>query len=547
MVLPAAAETAAPAAAAGAKKRRRRTTVAPLHDRTKEASTGAGAAAARAVGRRARASDALWDLSVPPPPCVAPQTTLRAVPRSAAAAAQLELARARALDKLRAKLHDLCAAHGLEAPPQLAFERWRFGCKLREEEEAAAAAAAAAAGAGSAKASAAKRKRPLAGLVDTDALLPCAADGGDGGGLASDLERAGLSPADAAAAARALHDASRAEQRTVAASAQRLNSGATCAPSGVPFPELQVAFHRRSVDFSLGTAGYVTLTREAYGKLAALHRAHGPQEERTPAPAAAAAAAADGDADGEGEVDAAADAEAAEAEAAADDADAAAVAARRALHLRCFTLLLRYKALRGHGFQAAAGPPVFEVLRSHLRVAFECFASPLNARYGRFCSAFDDTDACFGSAGSFFSFAADSGSYEVNPPFAAEILDAAADRVLRLLAGAEAANAPLCFAVLFPGWAELRGRAALLASPLLRFSLRVAADDHGFCDGASHARRDPFRASPYDTDVLVLQTRAAAKATPVCAAELEAELRAAFAACVPSLAAAKRQRRAPPK
>jgi phosphorylated CTD-interacting factor 1 len=533
--------------------------VGPLHERTHEAPTGAGAAASAQAGRRARASDALWDLSVPPPPGVAPQTTLRAVPRSAAAAAQLELARARALDKLRKKLHDLCAAHGLEAPPQLAFERWRFGCKLREEE--AAQPAAAAAGSGSAAAAAAraaaddaakrKRKRPLAGPVDSDALLPCAPGGGDGGGLALDLERAGLSPAAAAAAARALHDASCAEQRTVAAAAQRLNSGATCAVSGAPFPELQVAFHRRSVDFSLGTSGsgYVTLTREAYGKLAALHRAHGPQEERTPAPPPAAAAAA-----GEEDVDddAAADAEAAAAEAeaaaAAGGADAAAAAAaapRRALHLRVFTLLLRYKALRGHGFQAAAGPPVFAVLRAHLRVSFECFASPLNARYARFCSAFDDTDACFGSAGSFFSFGAASGSYEVNPPFAPKLLDAAAARVLRLLAAAEAAAAPLCFVVLLPGWGELRGRAALLASPALRFSLRVAADDHGFCDGASHARRDPFRASPYDTDVLVLQTRAAAAATPVRSDALEAELRAAFAACVPSLAAAKRQRRAP--
>jgi len=33
-------------------------------------------------------------------------------------------------------------------------------------------------------------------------------------------------------------------------------------------------------------------------------------------------------------------------------------------------------------------------------VGFECFASPMNRRHARFCSAFADTDAPFGSSGS---------------------------------------------------------------------------------------------------------------------------------------------------
>jgi hypothetical protein len=118
---------------APARKKRRRHTVGPLHEPTRAEATGAGAAAAAAAGRRARAvgADALWDHSVPAPVGVPPQTTLRAVPRDAAALAHLEVSRAHALDRLRRKLHDLCAAESLEAPPQLAFERWRFGCKLQ--------------------------------------------------------------------------------------------------------------------------------------------------------------------------------------------------------------------------------------------------------------------------------------------------------------------------------------------------------------------------------------------------------------------------------
>ena len=52
--------------------------------------------------------------------------------------------------------------------------------------------------------------------------------------------------------------------------------------------------------------------------------------------------------------------------------------------------------------QAAAGPPVFKLLRDRLAVGFECFASPLNATFARFGSAFPDVDGPFGSAGSFF-------------------------------------------------------------------------------------------------------------------------------------------------
>ena len=52
--------------------------------------------------------------------------------------------------------------------------------------------------------------------------------------------------------------------------------------------------------------------------------------------------------------------------------------------------------------QAAAGPPVFKLLRDRLAVGFEAFASPLNATFARFGSAFPDVDGPFGSAGSFF-------------------------------------------------------------------------------------------------------------------------------------------------
>lgn len=72
-------------------------------------------------------------------------------------------------------------------------------------------------------------------------------------------------------------------------------------------------------------------------------------------------------------------------------------------------MLLRYSSLaggtdRGGGFQGAVNEEVFDLLLRRFDCRTECFASPLNARYGRFCSAFPDTDGVFGSLGSFFDF-----------------------------------------------------------------------------------------------------------------------------------------------
>ena len=82
-------------------------------------------------------------------------------------------------------------------------------------------------------------------------------------------------------------------------------------------------------------------------------------------------------------------------------------------------LLLRYQSLDGGGFQCALPPPVFSRLKSLWGVEFEGFASPLNASLGagRYCSAFADTDAPFGSLGSFFSLRTPlSGSYQQPAP-----------------------------------------------------------------------------------------------------------------------------------
>lgn len=94
---------------------------------------------------------------------------------------------------------------------------------------------------------------------------------------------------------------------------------------------------------------------------------------------------------------------------------------RQRFHNDLLCLLLRYHALQGHGFQAAAGEHVFRALLQHAGASMECFASPLNCHFAAFCSAFPDTDAPFGSLGDFFAFRPRRGSFQANPPFVPEV------------------------------------------------------------------------------------------------------------------------------
>ena len=161
-------------------------------------------------------------------------------------------------------------------------------------------------------------------------------------------------------------------------------------------------------------------------------------------------------------------------------------------------------------------------------------------------------DAAFGSCGSFFDQAFEEGSYEVNPVFVPEVLDAAVQHVLALL---RASARPLSFVVVVPAWPETRAFATLhgaASADVRRWSLRLSQPAHGYCDGGSgglskggqatdagrrpplagaqHQRRARYRPASFDTLVSVLQNAAGAERWPVRPAELEADLAAAFKA-----------------
>ena len=192
-----------------------------------------------------------------------------------------------------------------------------------------------------------------------------------------------------------------------------------------------------------------------------------------------------------------------------------------------FALLMRYESLGGAGYQSALAEDAFDVLNEKLGVSCECFASPLNARYGQFCSQFGfdedrapDVDAFFGSLGSFFSddFAPKRGSFEMNPPFVPETMSRAVEKANDLLDRAANANEALSFVVIVPLWKECHYWSALLESRHLQHGPDIIdAQSHGFCDGAQHARpsHERHRVSSFDTGVFYLRTSRAERERPV--------------------------------
>jgi phosphorylated CTD-interacting factor 1 len=190
--------------------------------------------------------------------------------------------------------------------------------------------------------------------------------------------------------------------------------------------------------------------------------------------------------------------------------DAGNAAFREAL----FSLLLRYDSLGGAGFQAALNGNAFSVLRRRFGVQFECFASPLNCRWDTFCSAFPDTDAPFGSLGSFFDVfppppaLCPEGCFEANPPFVPNLVAAMAKRMNEVIAHATRAGRALAFVVVVPD-SQGHDLPALTSSPFLRKALHADNRRHVYLEGAQHKRARHHRASTCDTAIYFLQSDAA--------------------------------------
>ena len=189
------------------------------------------------------------------------------------------------------------------------------------------------------------------------------------------------------------------------------------------------------------------------------------------------------------------------------------------IRMAIYCCLSRYEALRGAGYQCAVPGIAFDAAsRCGLGTTIECFASPLNCRYRKYCSAFPDTERQFGSIGSFFddnSFDPNEGSFQANPPFVPETMHAMGDKIQRLLDDPH--RGPLSFLVVVPAWgAGSKFCQTLQESIHTRVNALIPAADHAFYDGAQHTKLahsadSLLRPSSWDTAVILMQNDAGKK------------------------------------
>jgi len=253
--------------------------------------------------------------------------------RSQRALPQVELARWMKVKKLRQKLHQMCSKVG-QPVPLLAFERWQFNSKLREALSETTS---------DDLQTGKDKSRESCPTPSKEPLLPSREDWIDED-LVHDLVRGNVKQESAEEIAKQLAYSSAKYAHELAAlqSAEEARS-----EKGGGRKEVVTRVVEGVVDLFWGSADekpYMRISRAHFEKLRILfarHREAGGGEEEE---------------DGQAFLGA------------------------------VFCVLLRYDALGGHGYQAALGSESFDVLLAQMNCTHECFASPFNCRYDRFCS-----------------------------------------------------------------------------------------------------------------------------------------------------------------
>jgi len=197
-----------------------------------------------------------------------------------------------------------------------------------------------------------------------------------------------------------------------------------------------------------------------------------------------------------------------------------------------FCAVARLLALQGGepkagGNQAACPGALFDALRADFGVTMEAFASPLNCRFPRFCSAAHDCDAQLGGAGSFFSYRPRSGAFLANPPFVPPLVSRMTEHLSQLLEAASVAGGLLLFVVVVPYWPDKPCWQLLQGSKHTTATLRLAQAEHGYYEGGQHYRPALWKPATHDTSVFFLHSAKARACCPLTASK-ERRLREAF-------------------
>ena len=144
-----------------------------------------------------------------------------------------------------------------------------------------------------------------------------------------------------------------------------------------------------------------------------------------------------------------------------------------------------------------------------------------------YCSRFPDTDAPFGSKGSFFDYEADEGVFESNPPFVEECMIRNIKHILDLLEKAEKSGKALTFFIIVPKWDEKDCESYNLTrfttpdrqtdeeNQFFICQCEMSRNSHFYRNGMGYQDDFSVMAAKNDSLMLVLQTAKAKEANPI--------------------------------
>ena len=168
------------------------------------------------------------------------------------------------------------------------------------------------------------------------------------------------------------------------------------------------------------------------------------------------------------------------------------------------TMIMRYASLLIGGQQWALPIELHRYMVDNYQVTIEGFASPINSQILNintnlhYCSLFYDTDAIYGSLGSFFQYSFDNCHVYANPPYVDAIMNATADKII------DACNNATNFVRFFitvPEWTDAEYYHKLLTSEYLVYDYGFVRGKHYYVDTNDGYKKIP---TIFNTHLFVL-------------------------------------------
>nr|QBK89919.1 MAG: phosphorylated CTD interacting factor 1 WW domain protein [Pithovirus LCPAC101] len=195
-------------------------------------------------------------------------------------------------------------------------------------------------------------------------------------------------------------------------------------------------------------------------------------------------------------------------------------------HYFLFVLIDQYDNILHDGYQASIPSTLANYLQMNLGVSTEMFASPMNALYPNYYSAYPFTDKYFMSKGSIlFNFMnIEEGSFESNPPYTEDFMLLNAYMITYILNKScknidkTRQQKPLSFVIINPNWTDTPSFHALVNSKynvIKNKYIHIKKLKHKYISGKQHKCSDVDYISGVDSFIYILQNKAGAQKWPV--------------------------------